>query len=199
MKIFTDGQTLRGDEGDGGQRPARAPAPPRSSAAPPPARRARRTTTPTRGSTGSRRSLNTAVWVGYPGSTQSMSAVPGYGPMFGGKAPGADLARLHARRRCRAARATSSRSPRSRSRPSRSSASTPRPAPPAAATTRSREDDADATDTTTEKDEEEGQGGQEVPAEPVRVAAAVRPGARAADATTQESAPVAPTGGVGIG
>ncbi len=32
-------------------------------------------------------SLNTAVWVGYPGSTQSMSAVPGYGPMFGGKAP----------------------------------------------------------------------------------------------------------------
>ena len=32
-------------------------------------------------------SLNTAVWVGYPGSTQSMSAVPGYGAMFGGKAP----------------------------------------------------------------------------------------------------------------
>ncbi len=32
-------------------------------------------------------SLNTAVWVGYPGTTQSMSAVPGYGAMFGGKAP----------------------------------------------------------------------------------------------------------------
>ncbi len=32
-------------------------------------------------------SLNTAVWVGYPGSTQSMSSVAGYGPMFGGKAP----------------------------------------------------------------------------------------------------------------
>jgi penicillin-binding protein 1A len=32
-------------------------------------------------------SLNTAVWVGYPGTTTSMSNVPGYGPMFGGKAP----------------------------------------------------------------------------------------------------------------
>ena len=32
-------------------------------------------------------SLNTAVWVGYPASTQSMSSVAGYGPMFGGKAP----------------------------------------------------------------------------------------------------------------
>ena len=32
-------------------------------------------------------SLNTAVWVGYPNSTQSMLAVPGYGEMFGGLAP----------------------------------------------------------------------------------------------------------------
>lgn len=32
-------------------------------------------------------SLNTAVWVGYPSSTQSMNAVPGYGQMFGGLAP----------------------------------------------------------------------------------------------------------------
>ena len=32
-------------------------------------------------------SLNTAVWVGYPNSTQSMLAVPGYGEMFGGRAP----------------------------------------------------------------------------------------------------------------
>ncbi len=32
-------------------------------------------------------SLNTAVWVGYPNSTQSMTAVPGYGEMFGGLAP----------------------------------------------------------------------------------------------------------------
>jgi penicillin-binding protein 1A len=32
-------------------------------------------------------SLNTAVWVGYPGATTSMSNVPGYGAMFGGKAP----------------------------------------------------------------------------------------------------------------
>jgi penicillin-binding protein 1A len=32
-------------------------------------------------------SLNTAVWVGYPGATVSMSNVAGYGPMFGGKAP----------------------------------------------------------------------------------------------------------------
>ena len=31
--------------------------------------------------------LNTAVWVGYPNSTQSMTAVPGYGEMFGGLAP----------------------------------------------------------------------------------------------------------------
>jgi penicillin-binding protein 1A len=32
-------------------------------------------------------SLNTTVWVGYPDASRSMSAVPGYGPMFGGKAP----------------------------------------------------------------------------------------------------------------
>ena len=32
-------------------------------------------------------SLNTAVWVGYPESTRSMLAVPGYGEMFGGLAP----------------------------------------------------------------------------------------------------------------
>ena len=32
-------------------------------------------------------SLNTAVWVGYPESTRSMVAVPGYGEMFGGLAP----------------------------------------------------------------------------------------------------------------
>ena len=31
--------------------------------------------------------LNTAVWVGYPKSTLSMTAVPGYGEMFGGDAP----------------------------------------------------------------------------------------------------------------
>ena len=31
--------------------------------------------------------LNTAVWVGYPESTRSMTAVPGYGAMFGGLAP----------------------------------------------------------------------------------------------------------------
>jgi penicillin-binding protein 1A len=32
-------------------------------------------------------SLNTTVWVGYPDASRSMSAVPGYGAMFGGKAP----------------------------------------------------------------------------------------------------------------
>ena len=32
-------------------------------------------------------SLNTTVWVGYPNASQSMNAVPGYGAMFGGKAP----------------------------------------------------------------------------------------------------------------
>ncbi len=32
-------------------------------------------------------SLNTAVWVGYPNATTSMTAVPGYGEMFGGLAP----------------------------------------------------------------------------------------------------------------
>jgi penicillin-binding protein 1A len=32
-------------------------------------------------------SLNTTVWVGYPEASRSMSAVPGYGAMFGGKAP----------------------------------------------------------------------------------------------------------------
>ncbi len=31
--------------------------------------------------------LNTTVWVGYPEASRSMSAVPGYGAMFGGKAP----------------------------------------------------------------------------------------------------------------
>ncbi len=31
--------------------------------------------------------LNTAVWVGYPQLNRSMSAVPGYGAMFGGTAP----------------------------------------------------------------------------------------------------------------
>jgi len=31
--------------------------------------------------------LNTVVWVGYPDSTTSMYAVPGYGEMFGGTAP----------------------------------------------------------------------------------------------------------------
>ncbi|CAB4915201.1 unannotated protein [freshwater metagenome] len=32
-------------------------------------------------------SLNTVVWVGYPDATTSMTAVPGYGTMFGGMAP----------------------------------------------------------------------------------------------------------------
>jgi len=32
-------------------------------------------------------SLNTAVWVGYPAATTSMTAVPGWGTMFGGDAP----------------------------------------------------------------------------------------------------------------
>ncbi len=32
-------------------------------------------------------SLNTAVWVGYPNATTSMTNVPGYGQMFGGLAP----------------------------------------------------------------------------------------------------------------
>ena len=32
-------------------------------------------------------SLNTTVWVGYPDASRSMSAVPGYGAMFGGRAP----------------------------------------------------------------------------------------------------------------
>ncbi len=37
---------------------------------------------------GMTRGLNTAVWVGYPGSEgKVMNAVPGYGTMFGGKAP----------------------------------------------------------------------------------------------------------------
>ena len=37
---------------------------------------------------GMTRGLNTAVWVGYPGSEgKVMDAVPGYGTMFGGKAP----------------------------------------------------------------------------------------------------------------
>lgn len=32
-------------------------------------------------------SLNTTVWVGYPNATISMTSVPGWGTMFGGKAP----------------------------------------------------------------------------------------------------------------
>ena len=136
-------------------------------------------------------SLNTAVWVGYPGSTQSMSAVPGYGPMFGGKAPALiwhDFMETAMQgRKCE----RRSRSRRSRSWPSRSSASTPAPAPPAAVTTRSPKDGDDATDTTTDKDDKtEGQGGQEVPAEPVRVPAAAGPDARRRRATATISSPL---------
>ena len=62
------------------------------------------------------------------------------------------------------------------------------------------EDGDEATDTTGER-RDEGRGGQEVPAQSVRVPAAARADARApgGGGDEQESAPVNPTGGVGIG
>ena len=47
--------------------------------------------------------LNTAVWVGYPNRNVSMSAVPGYGEMFGGLAPALiwhDFMQVAAKGRC---------------------------------------------------------------------------------------------------
>ncbi len=39
--------------------------------------------------------LSTAVWVGYPKETTSMTAVPGYGEVFGATIPAPDLAGVH--------------------------------------------------------------------------------------------------------
>ena len=78
-----------------------APAPPRTSAATPPARRARPTTSPTRGSSASRRTSPTSVWVGYPDARVEMYQRPRH--QRGGRhVPGADLALLHDDRRQRA-------------------------------------------------------------------------------------------------
>ena len=54
-----------------------------------PARPARRTTTPTPGSSASRRSLSTAVWVGYPDSRIYMNTLFFGGPVDGGTFPAA--------------------------------------------------------------------------------------------------------------
>ena len=147
-------------------------------------------------------SLNTAVWVGYPGSTQSMSSVAGYGPMFGGKAPALiwhDFMETAMQgRKCGEfpeptepfeakpffGEYASHGRARRRRRPARRRTAT------------------DATDTTTDEGRAKtGQGGQELPAEPVRVAAAAGPDAHAAgdgDGTSSRR-PVDPTGGVGTG
>ena len=83
-RVFTQGEAYAGDPGARDGRHQTAPAPPPTTAARPPARPARPATTPTPGSSATRRKLSTAVWVGYPHDTASMTDVNGLGPGFGG-------------------------------------------------------------------------------------------------------------------
>ena len=144
-------------------------------------------------------SLNTAVWVGYPDSTQSMTAVPGYGEMFGGLAPGADLARLHVRPRWRRRSAIRSPSRRRRSCPRRSSASTRARARPAAATTRSRSRTTRAPTTRRTRRRTTRRRARRTTRRRSTSRRRSRPPSPVAAETSSSQAPVAPTGGVGVG
>ena len=145
-------------------------------------------------------SLNTAVWVGYPGSTQSMSSVPGYGAMFGGTAP-AMIWHDFMQTAMQGRPCDEFPEPKEpfEAKPFFGEYATTG-APGGGKDPLAAEDDG-ATDTTTEKDEKKDKADKKYPPSQYESPPqpAPTPAPQGGGGDDQQSAPVAPTGGVGIG